>query len=159
MVLIHHLRHAMQYLQSAELRETLGDVEHLTEELVDSLAARYLEDLKRGKLNSEGWPWAASLHSYRESKAFLNAYSRVLAKRFEKEQRAGHCVSVNCACPGFTNTDLRRGRMKWIQDQGVDVSKGKPPDQGADTIVWLALLPKEGYPNGTFFSDRKDIPF
>lgn len=151
----------MQHLQSAKLRETLADEEHLSEEVVDSLATTYLEDLKQpGKLNGEEWPWATSLHSYRESKAFMNAYSRVLAKSLE-EERSGTELSifVNCACPGLTNTDLRRGRMKWIQGQGVDVSKGKSPDEGADTIVWLALLPKEGYPHSKIFGDRKEISF
>jgi hypothetical protein len=31
-------------------------------------------------------------------------------------------------------------------------------EQGADTIVWLATLAKNG-PTGGFFSDRKPIPW
>ena len=33
----------------------------------------------------------------------------------------------------------------------------RTPEQGADTIVWLATAP--GVPTGGFFKDRKPIPW
>jgi hypothetical protein len=35
-------------------------------------------------------------------------------------------------------------------------SATRTPDQGADTITWLATLPSDG-PSGGFFRDRKPI--
>jgi hypothetical protein len=35
---------------------------------------------------------------------------------------------------------------------------GKSVEDGADTVVWLAMLPDDG-PNGGFFEDRQSIPW
>jgi len=75
---------------------------------------------------------------YSLSKAALNALTLKLAS----EVRGG--VKVNAACPGWVRT-----RMGGI---GADVS----PEEGADTIVWLATLPASG-PNGGFFRRRRAI--
>ena len=45
----------MQHLGSAEVREKIADVQNLTEEMIDSLARKYLEDLQAGRIHSEGW--------------------------------------------------------------------------------------------------------
>jgi hypothetical protein len=34
----------------------------------------------------------------------------------------------------------------------------RTPEQGADTIVWLATLPGDG-PSGGYFQDRKPLPW
>ena len=144
------------------MRAKLADVPNLTEEMIDSLATRYLKDLKAGGHGSEGWSWTvAGSQSYKESKIFLNAYTRVLARDImdsQVQQPDLECsrVFVNVTCPGLTYTDLARD---YIQKQGIDLSTVNTPEQGADTIVWLALLPREGYPMGRFLSSRKEVSF
>ena len=152
-----------QDLQSAELREKLADVPNLTEEMIDSLAMRYLKDLKAGNGHgSEGWPWTVGdISSYRESKIFLNAYTRVLARdimdsQLQQPALESSRVFVNAACPGLTYTDMARD---YVDGKGMDVSKVNTPEQGADTIVWLALLPRESCPMGRFLFDRKKRSF
>jgi NAD(P)-dependent dehydrogenase (short-subunit alcohol dehydrogenase family) len=76
--------------------------------------------------------------AYSISKAALNA----LTLRFAREVRGD--VKVNAVCPGWVRT--RMG------GPGATVSI---PD-GADTIVWLATLPRGG-PNGGFFRERRRI--
>ena len=79
--------------------------------------------------------------AYRITKTALNAMTKVLASEFQ-----GTGVLVNCCHPGWVRTDMGgRGASKSI-------------DEGADTPVWLALLPKEG-PTGGYFQDRKPMPW
>ncbi len=76
---------------------------------------------------------------YRISKTALNAVTVILARELE-----GTNIKVNSVCPGWVRTDM-----------GGDKAP-RSPEQGADTIVWLATLP-EGGPSGGFFRDRKQI--
>ena len=76
--------------------------------------------------------------AYSISKAALNA----LTLRLAREVRGD--VKVNAVCPGWVQT--RMG------GPGATVSLA----DGADTIVWLATLPRSG-PNGGFFRERKRI--
>ena len=155
-----------QALGSVELREKLADVQNLTEEMIDSLAKKYLEDLKAGQIHSEGWfkdsTILTSLATYRVSKVFLNAYTRMLARDFESQVKAPTTkqqhlvVFVNAATPGLTLTDLSRPS---IDARGIDPANINTPEQGADTIVWLTLLPREEHPMGKLFWDRRDVAF
>jgi NAD(P)-dependent dehydrogenase (short-subunit alcohol dehydrogenase family) len=76
--------------------------------------------------------------AYSVSKAALNALSRQLAFAGGRE------VKVNAMCPGWVRTDMGGS------------SAPRSPEEGADTIVWLATLPADGPTNG-FFRDRRPI--
>ncbi|GLT60628.1 hypothetical protein SLA2020_333860 [Shorea laevis] len=74
----------------------LGDAENLTEEKVDEVLSQYMKDYKEGSVETKGWP--AYFSAYTLSKAAMNAYTRILAKKYP-----GFCI--NCVCPGFVKTD------------------------------------------------------
>lgn len=76
---------------------------------------------------------------YSMSKTALNAFTRQLAAHTK-----GSGVLVNCVCPGWVRTDMG-GR-----------SAPRSVEEGADTIVWLATLPKSG-PTGKFFGERQEL--
>ena len=79
--------------------------------------------------------------AYRITKTALNAMTKVLA-----DELRGTGVLVNCCHPGWVRTDMG----------GKNAAKSI--DEGADTPVWLALLPKDG-PTGGYFQDRKPMPW
>lgn len=76
---------------------------------------------------------------YRISKTALNAVTVILSRELE-----GTRIKVNSVCPGWVRTDMG----------GNNASRS--PEEGADTIVWLATLPEDG-PSGGFYRDRKRI--
>lgn len=76
---------------------------------------------------------------YRLSKTSINALTRILADELQ-----GTNILVNAVCPGWVKTDMG----------GPEASR--TPQEGADTIVWLATLP-DGSPSGGFYRDRKPI--
>jgi NAD(P)-dependent dehydrogenase (short-subunit alcohol dehydrogenase family) len=79
--------------------------------------------------------------AYRVSKASLNALTRTLSAEV-----AGSGILVNSMSPGWVKTDMG----------GEDAPRSV--EEGADTAVWLCLLPSNG-PTGQFFRDRKPIPW
>lgn len=79
--------------------------------------------------------------AYRVSKTALNVLTRMLAQELQ-----GTNILVNSVCPGWVRTDMG----------GPDAPRTVA--EGADTAVWLALLP-DGGPTGGFFRDRQPIPW
>ncbi|KAM3698680.1 hypothetical protein ACB098_06G205900 [Castanea mollissima] len=118
-------------------KEVLGNAESLTEERVDEVLNEYLKDFKEGSLETKGWPryWSA----YIISKASMNAYTRIVAKKFPS-------FRVNCLCPGYVKTDINHNNGYLTTDEG------------AESVVKLALLPNDG-PSGLFFSRNEVTTF
>jgi len=100
-----------------------------------SSGAGQLTSIEGGPSGRNGYP------AYRMSKAALNAVTCVWASDLE-----GSGVLINSCCPGWVHTDMG----------GLSAPRGL--EEGADTIVWLATLPKNG-PTGRFFRDRTEIPW
>lgn len=122
----------LQHIPNGWPKEVLSDVENLTEEKIDDILNEFLKDFKEGSLETKGWPLAIS-------KAALNAYTRILAKKYPS-------FCINALCPGYVKTD-------------INCNTGfLTPDEGAEAAVRLALLP-DGSPSGHFFFRSEDKPF
>ncbi|KAM4105116.1 hypothetical protein ACJW30_06G208600 [Castanea mollissima] len=118
------------------VRGVFTDPKNLTEENVEEVLSEFLKDFKEGSLETKGWGHSSA---YVLSKAALNAYTKILAKRYPS-------FCINCVCPGFVKTDIN-----W--------NTGKVPvEEGAAHPVRLALLPKGG-PSGLFFVQQELSPF
>ncbi|WCJ41528.1 Salutaridine reductase [Euphorbia peplus] len=134
---ISSLRSELRRIRSDELRNELNDIETLTEEKLDGIVERFLKDFKENKLEEGGW--SLMLPAYSISKATLNAYTRILAKKHPK-------MVINCVHPGYVNTDLN-----WHTGP-------MPVEEGARGPVKCALLPDEG-PTGCYFDQTQVAPF
>jgi NAD(P)-dependent dehydrogenase (short-subunit alcohol dehydrogenase family) len=77
--------------------------------------------------------------AYSISKTAVNAFTRILANSYRADG-----VLVNAVDPG------------WVRTHMGGPSAPRAPQEGADTIVWLATLPEDG-PTGGFFHDRRAI--
>jgi NAD(P)-dependent dehydrogenase (short-subunit alcohol dehydrogenase family) len=82
---------------------------------------------------SSSWP------AYRLSKIMLNLQTRIFAQELR-----GSNILINAMCPGWVRTDMGGSAAP------------RSVEEGADTAVWLSLLPDDG-PQGGFFRDRKAI--
>lgn len=128
-----------QFFGSEALKRELDDVASLTEERLDEVAAAFVADLEAGAVEARGWWPAGFSPAYMVSKAALNAYSRVLARRYP-------ALRVNCVHPGFVRTDMT-------------VNFGMlTPEEGGSRVVAVALLP-DGGPTGAYFQERQQAPF
>ncbi|XP_047308528.1 (+)-neomenthol dehydrogenase-like [Impatiens glandulifera] len=131
------LRSELWRLNNEQMRKELGDVENLTVEKIDRIVERFLGDVKDGLLESNGWNM--TMPSYSLSKVTLNAYTRVLAKKYPQ-------MKINCVHPGFVDTDLN-----W--HTGI-----KTIEEGARGPVKLALF-KEDDPTGCYFDETEMAEF
>ena len=77
--------------------------------------------------------------AYRVSKAALNAYTQVIAR-----EMSGSGILINAVSPGWTATTMGG-------------KGGRPVAEGAEGIVWAALLPERDSGNGQFYRDRAKI--
>ncbi|KAF1861905.1 hypothetical protein Lal_00026384 [Lupinus albus] len=127
---------SLDKMRNAEMKAVL-ERENLLEEEIVEMASTFLRDVKNRTWESKGWPsyWT----EYAVSKLALNAYSRVLAKKYSSNIGSSN-LSVNCFCPGFTQTSMTNGK-------GVHTA-----NHAASIIASLVLLPPHQLPTGKFFS-------
>ncbi|XP_058102828.1 uncharacterized protein LOC131246588 [Magnolia sinica] len=131
-------------LADATLRQQLAEEESLSEELIDATVCKFLEQVKDGSWTSGGWPQMFT--DYSVSKLAVNAYTRLLAKKLS-DRPDGNKVHINCYCPGWVKTAM----TGW--DGNISA------EEGADTGVWVALLPGQPVTTGKFFAERREISF
>merc|ERR1712129_452261 len=103
---------------------------NVTTAQLEALMRQFVSDVEHGVHTREGWGHTC----YGMSKLGLIALTRVLAR--EEPQ-----MMVNCADPGYCATDMNA-------NSGYD-----PPEKGARTTAYLALLPSEERVSGTVWYD------
>ncbi|XP_065616295.1 salutaridine reductase isoform X2 [Quercus suber] len=123
------------FISNENAKKKLEDGDGLTEEKVDEVVEEYLEDVKENLIEAKGWR-SNNFSAYPVSKTVLNAYTRVLAKKYPT-------VAINAVSPGFTKTDLN-------YNAGVLTT-----EEAAKGPVMLALMP-DSKPSGLFF-DRTEV--
>ncbi|XP_074156776.1 carbonyl reductase [NADPH] 1 [Sminthopsis crassicaudata] len=111
----------------------------ITEDELVGLMNKFVEDTKKGVHEKEGWPNSA----YGVSKIGVTVLSRIHARQLN-EQRKGDNILLNACCPGWVRTDMAGPKAT------------KSPEEGAETPVYLALLPPNvTEPHGQFVMEKK----
>ncbi|KAM5555204.1 hypothetical protein ABKV19_023214 [Rosa sericea] len=88
-------------------------------------------------LGTKGWPPFQS--AYTLSKASLNAYTRIVAKKYPN-------FCANCICPGFVSTDM-------TFNAGILTI-----DEAAENVLRITVF-SNGNPSGLFFTSQQVSPF
>jgi len=83
--------------------------------------------------------------AYAQSKQADRMLTWAFARRFE-----GTTITANAMHPGVVDTNMLRTMAPGL--------KGRTPEEGADTAVWLATNAKLKGVNGKFWADRKERP-
>ncbi|KAJ4973248.1 hypothetical protein NE237_006422 [Protea cynaroides] len=130
-------------LEDTMLREQLADEDSLSEELINMTVTCFLEQVEQGTWVSGGWPKIYT--DYSVSKLAVNAYTRLMAKALSNRPE-GQKIHINCYCPG------------WVKTAMTGLAGNISAEEGADTGVWLALLPGQTF-TGKFFAERREIGF
>ncbi|CAD7693635.1 unnamed protein product [Nyctereutes procyonoides] len=126
---------------SPELQQKFTS-EAITEEELGILMNKFVEDVKNGVHEKEGWP-DIKIAAYGVSKMGVTVLSRIHARKLS-EQRRDDKILLNACCPGWVRTDMG----------GADGIKS--PEEGAETPVYLALLPSDAEgPHGEFVMEKK----
>ncbi|KAF8091651.1 hypothetical protein N665_0439s0017 [Sinapis alba] len=112
----------------------LSDAENLTEERIDEVIDKLLSEFKDGVVKTK--EWSKIMAAYVVSKASLNGYTRILAKKHPE-------IRVNSVCPGVVRTDMTFNYGEFSVEEG------------ASSPVSLALLPYQETPSGCFFNRKQ----
>ncbi|GMH10494.1 hypothetical protein Nepgr_012335 [Nepenthes gracilis] len=127
----------LKYISNEKAFQKLGDANGLTENTVDEVVKEFLEDAKKGQIESKGWPKQFS--AYKVSKASVNAYTRILANKYPN-------ISINAVNPGYVSTDMNlHTGILTVED-------------GARGAIMLALMP-DGGPSGQYFDKTEQSTF
>jgi (+)-neomenthol dehydrogenase len=114
-----------------------SDVDNLTEERINEVLKEFMKDYEEGSLVRKCWP--RYFPAYTVAKASMNAYTRIIAKKYPT-------FCINCVCPGYvmTNMTANTGILRV--------------EEGAANPVRLALLPN-GSPSGLFYNQNEVSSF
>ncbi|KAM0059672.1 putative (+)-neomenthol dehydrogenase [Helianthus debilis subsp. tardiflorus] len=127
----------LHWVHNEELKQELHDIENLTEERINEIIQWFLRDFKAAKLRENGWPLTFS--AYKVSKAALNAYTRLMSRKFQN-------MLVNAVHPGYVVTDMSCNTGFFT------------PEEGAKPAVMAALLSDDG-PSGVYFNRMEIASF
>ncbi|XP_076975228.1 carbonyl reductase [NADPH] 3-like [Tamandua tetradactyla] len=112
--------------------------EALTEEDLVDLMKKFVEDTKNEVHEREGWPNSA----YGVSKLGVTVLSRIQARSLEEKRKADR-ILLNACCPG------------WVKPDTVGDRVSRTVEEGAETPVYLALLPPDATePHGQLVCDK-----
>lgn len=93
----------------------------------------------------EGWP------AYADSKLCNILFTRELARRLE-----GSGVAVSCFHPGFVRSGFAMNNTGWMAKGWKLFADlfGRTPEQGAETLLWLATSPEAAEARGGYYDAK-----
>ncbi|ONI13720.1 hypothetical protein PRUPE_4G241100 [Prunus persica] len=106
---------SLKHIPNEWAKGVLSDAEKLTEERIDDVLNEFLKDFKEDILETKGWP--TSLSTYILSKAAVNAFTRMMARKY----------------PNICINSVVKTNMNFINTGMLTI------DEGAESVVRLAM--------------------
>jgi NAD(P)-dependent dehydrogenase (short-subunit alcohol dehydrogenase family) len=155
--------------ETADGIETTLAINHLAPFLLTNLLLGRLEKSAPSRVitvSSEAQRWGTmnfeDMQSRRKYRGFpvygMTKLANIMFTYELAERLNGTGVSANCLHPGSVGTNFgqnNRGPMALFFRTFKPFMRS--PEQGADTLVWLASSPEVDGISGKYFSDRKEI--
>ncbi len=115
--------------------------------------AHYRAAIPFDDLQAERSYGGMGLSRYGETKLANVLFTRELARRLE-----GTGVTANCFHPGFVGSGFNHNNGRLIR-MVMFVSRlaARSPEQGAETLVWLADSPEVSAMSGAYCTDRREV--
>jgi retinol dehydrogenase-14 len=149
--------------------ETTLAINHLAPFLLTNLLIERLEQSAPSRVitvSSEAQRWGTldfeDMHSRRKYRGFpvygMTKLANIMFTYELAERLNGTGVSANCLHPGSVGTNFgqnNRGAMALFFRTFKPFMRS--PEQGADTLIWLASSSEVDGVSGKYFSDRKEI--
>jgi len=132
------LRSASSVKKCSSSLQDLFRSSSITEEQLSQKMNEFVQHAKQGTHQDAGFPNTA----YGVSKIGVTVMTRIHARQLREKD-----ILVNCCCPGLVRTDM-------------NPRNPKSPEEGAETPVYLALLPPGAEdPHGQYLSDKTVQPW
>jgi NAD(P)-dependent dehydrogenase (short-subunit alcohol dehydrogenase family) len=149
--------------------ETTLAINHLAPFLLTNLLLERLEESAPSRVitvSSEAQRWGnmdfEDIQSTRKYRGFpvygMTKLANIMFTYELAERLKGTGVTANCLHPGPVSTNFGRnngGPMALFFRLGKPFMRS--PEQGADTLIWLAVSPDVEGVSGKYFSDRKEL--
>ena len=149
--------------------ETTLAINHLAPFLLTNLLLERLEESAPSRVitvSSEAQRWGnmdfEDIQSTRKYRGFpvygMTKLANIMFTYELAERLKGTGVTANCLHPGPVSTNFGKnngGPMALFFRLGKPFMRS--PEQGADTLIWLAVSPDVEGVSGKYFSDRKEI--
>lgn len=121
--------------------------------ITTSSGAHFGEHIPFDDLNAERAYRNMGYQRYGETKLANILFTSELARRLQ-----GTSVIANCFHPGFVATAFNENNG-WLMGLGMRIAHlfARRPDQGADTLVWLADAAEISNITGAYFVDRRQV--
>jgi len=104
------------------------------------------------RLSLDDWQWSArpydGVHAYAQTKRMQVVLAEMMAERYAEDGIAVHSMH-----PGWADTAAVRESLPQFWSTMRPLLRS--PEQGADTIVWLAASPAVSGSSGAFWFDRE----
>ncbi len=119
---------------------------------VVNVASQLAGGLDVADVQFETRPWSGKA-AYAQSKQADRMLTWALARRLE-----GTGVTANAMHPGFVSTEIfgKGGGLVSLAASLYAKLRGRRPEEGADTVVWLAASPDVEGRSGLFWIDRQE---
>jgi retinol dehydrogenase-14 len=149
--------------------ETTLAINHLAPFLLTNLLLERLEESAPSRVitvSSEAQRWGnmdfEDIQSTRKYRGFpvygMTKLANIMFTYELAERLKGTGVTANCLHPGPVSTNFGKnngGPMALFFRLGKPFMRS--PEQGADTLIWLAVSPDVEGVSGKYFSDRKEL--